>query len=111
MACSVCMGINSDRCPVCGHEPSFVECPDCTGKGYVVWWAVDIRTGNEVEVNETTWNCLPATPEMAERLNQHYYQGDREECETCEGSGEVEYDPDFDDYFDEDEYMERHRND
>lgn len=107
MACEVCMGINSSSCPVCGHEPEMIDCPDCKGTGHSEYWAVKVEDGEEIEVTETTWSCLPPTRAIALRMRQHYYQGPREVCQRCYGEGVIEDDRIVDDYFDEDAYMER----
>ncbi len=109
MACGVCMGINSDRCPVCGKDTQYVPCPDCDGKGYKKWYAVDIRTGEEVEITDTAWMCLPPTASQAYTKGDNYYRGYREQCDLCDGTGEVEFDPafDYEFYDDPDEYHER----
>lgn len=106
MACDVCLGINSHRCPVCGHDPEMKECQDCGGKGYLSWWAVRVEDGEEIEVRESTWYCLPPTKELAVAMRQKYYQGEREMCGTCDGAGEIEVE-DEGPYYDEDEYRER----
>lgn len=106
MGCEICKGINSNLCPVCGHVPEMIECPVCAGQGVVSWWAVDRRTGNEREVLKVTYACLPATEALAEQQGKWYYQGYTEKCETCDGTGEVEYERHPEDFYDEDAYME-----
>ncbi|MDD5950591.1 MAG: hypothetical protein PUC53_01790 [Bacteroidales bacterium] len=104
--CDVCKGINSHLCPICGKEPDMVECPECAGKGAIAWWAIDRRTGDELEVSEATYACLPPTERLAETKGEWYYQGEVEKCENCDGTGEVVDDRGPEDFFDEDAYME-----
>lgn len=108
MACEVCMGINSDRCPICGKEPEMKTCPDCDGTGYSTYWAIDIRTDEEVEVTPLVWSILPETKEEAESKRQNFIKSECEECQRCGGTGEVEDEDGPYDYFDEDAAMERY---
>ena len=74
-----------------------VECAACGGKGYH-WYAYDIEADYETECSEEVWNMLPETEEEAEAKGEHIIKGEKETCEVCDGEGEVEYEPDYDDY-------------
>lgn len=41
---------------------------------------------------------LPETEEEAIAKRMHFIKGEKETCEVCDGEGEVEYEPDYDDY-------------
>ena len=84
------------------REPRMMECPACGGKGYH-WHAYDLLKFHDVEVPERTWMVLPDTEEEAEVRCCRYCKGEKEVCEVCDGSGEVEYEPDCDNeaYFDD----------
>lgn len=41
---------------------------------------------------------LPETEEEAIAKRMHFIKGEKEICEVCDGEGEVEYEPDYDDY-------------
>ena len=38
------------------------------------------------------------TEEEAIAKRMHFIKGEKETCEVCDGEGEVEYEPDYDDY-------------
>ncbi len=103
MACEVCLGINSDRCPVCGREPRMKECPVCGGKGGA-YWAQSVESDDEMEVTPTAYDLLPETRKSAVMMRYRWFKGCFEPCMTCGGTGEVEADEDFgpdpDDYYD-----------
>ena len=69
----------------------------CGGKGYH-WYAYDFEADRETECSEETWNILPETEEEAIAKRMHFIKGEKETCEVCDGEGEVEYEPDYDDY-------------
>lgn len=71
------------RAPWNEREPTMIECAACGGKGYH-WHAYDFEADRETECTEETWELLPET--------------EKETCEVCDGEGEVEYEPDYDDY-------------
>lgn len=79
MSCSVCMGTHSQSCPVCGEQWERVTCMKCRGTGLMNCYAVDIRTGKEVDVTPETFIALP----------EWYIKGDAEDCSKCDGDGEV----------------------
>lgn len=41
---------------------------------------------------------LPETEEEAIAQHKYCIKGKKETCEVCDGEGEVEYEPDYDDY-------------
>lgn len=94
MACGVCMGINSDRCPVCGKEPRMKECPECKGT-CGTHWAVSVEDGSEQEVTAAAWSVLPETRETAIMMRYRWYRGFFEPCQVCGGTGEIEEDDDY----------------
>lgn len=89
MSCSVCMGIHSQSCPVCGEQWERVTCMKCRGTGLMNCYAVDIRTGKEVDVTPETFIALPDTEEEARESRKWYVKGDAEGCSKCGGVGEV----------------------
>ena len=89
MSCSVCMGTNSSHCPVCGENWEKTTCMKCRGYGLMNCYALDIRTGEELDVTPETFVALPETEEQARHMGKWYIQGDAEECSKCNGSGEV----------------------
>lgn len=107
MVCDVCMGINSDRCPVCGKEPAMKTCPDCNGEGWF-YYAFNIENGESFLVSREEYENLPDDEERAAAMSLRLCKGEIERCDTCDGEGEVEDDSDDepDDCFEEDRYME-----
>ena len=89
MSCSVCMGINTHSCPVCGEQWERVTCMKCRGTGLMNCYAIDLRTGKEVDVTPETFIALPDTEAEARSRNQWYIKGDAEDCSKCDGTGEV----------------------
>ncbi len=63
------------RAPWNEREPTMVECAACGGKGY---------------------HCTPTTLRQTTKQNVPKKHG--KICEVCDGEGEVEYEPDYDDY-------------
>lgn len=57
-----------------------------------------LRPDRETECTEETWELLPETEEEAIAKRMHFIKGEKETCEVCDGEGEVEYEPDYDDY-------------
>lgn len=87
--CEVCKGINSHNCPICGDQWEMCKCPKCEGSGCKRYWAMSLRSGEEVEVTMETYMTLPETEMEARSKNQHYYKYDTEECDFCGGAGDV----------------------
>ena len=85
------------RAPWNEREPTMVTCTACDGQGYH-WHAYDIVTEDERECTEDEWEALPETEEEAEALGLTLINGEKETCDVCDGNGEVEYEPDYDDY-------------
>lgn len=107
MACGVCMGINSDQCPVCGKNAEPVECSRCRGTGHICH-AEDLATGKVTEVTPVAYSILPPTEDMARSMGLRYCQGEIEKCPECCGEGVVYPDDTGEDFFDEDAAMERY---
>lgn len=80
--------------------PAMVKCEACNGKGKH-WYAYNIETNKDIECTETTWNALPATEELAEIIRSRYMRGEVEVCEVCDGTGEVEYEEDYEPEYDD----------
>lgn len=92
MSCDVCRGTNSSVCPVCGDHWETVTCPKCDGLGLGRCWAMDMRGNAEIEVTAGTYLALPEDMLEAKAAGKHYYRLDAEECELCNGHGEVRED-------------------
>ena len=82
MSCSVCMGTHSQSCPVCGEQWERVTCMKCRGTGLMNCYAVDIRTGKEVDVTPETFIALPDTEEEARASRKWYVKGVRRGAAT-----------------------------
>lgn len=65
-------------CPVCNGEP-------------LKYWAYNLQRDCSVEVTERAYKLLPKTEEEALKKGQHYCQYEVEQCEHCNGTGEVIY--------------------
>lgn len=85
------------RAPWNEREPTMIDCAACGGKGYH-WHAYDFEADRETECTEEMWELLPETEEEAIAKRMHFIKGEKETCEVCDGEGEVEYEPDYDDY-------------
>lgn len=95
------LGAEYDRnAPWNEKEPVMVKCEACNGKGKH-WYAYDIEANRETECTETTWNILPETEELAEASRNRYMRGEVEICEVCDGTGEIEYEEDFEPDYDD----------
>lgn len=57
-----------------------------------------LRPTAKRNVPRGTWELLPETEEEAIAKRMHFIKGEKETCEVCDGEGEVEYEPDYDDY-------------
>lgn len=91
-------GAESDpRAPWNEREPTMVECAACGGTGYH-YYAYDFVADCETECTEEEYDQLPESEEEAEAKGEHIIKGEKETCEVCDGEGEVEYEPDYDDY-------------
>lgn len=67
----------------------FEACPSCKGTGFR-YFAENIHTSAEVEVNAETYYALPESREVAERLHGNFcraYDG-MQICGGCCGDGE-----------------------
>lgn len=100
MACSECRGYGVSYCPICSPEPTMIVCPTCGGKG-TFHYAYDIENDKDVECTGATYECLPENEDIARSRNQHYCKGYFETCEVCDGTGEIEYEPDYEPDYDE----------
>ncbi len=94
MSCSVCMGINSHLCPVCGKDWEVVACMKCRGWGVRKCTAISIKSGAELEVTTETYLSIPATEDEARAARQWYYRGEADKCDCCGGTGEMYKDSD-----------------
>lgn len=94
MACDVCMGINSMKCPVCGPQPQKMQCPECGGYGMTDCTAWNIQTGEMVDVTQTTFIMLPEDENIARHKRQNYCKGDYCTCMMCGGEGVIYAVPD-----------------
>lgn len=93
MSCSICNG--HPHCPCCEEEVKMEQCKECKGKGY--------RLCNECDED------VPATFKEGDEYACYGCECTitRIDCETCNGTGEVEVEPydDSDDRYEE--YRER----
>ena len=88
------------RAPWNQKEPTMVKCEACNGNGKHRY-AYNIEANTETECTETTWNALPETEELADATRSHYMRGEVEICEVCDGTGEVEYEEDYEPEYDD----------
>ena len=77
-----------------------VKCEVCNGAGYH-YYAYNFDTNVTTECTFSTWMILPETKCEARLHRQHFIRGTREICELCDGTGEVEYEEDFEPEYDE----------
>lgn len=89
------------RAPWNAREPAMVTCEACGGKG-CHWYAYDFTADRDTECSELQWLALPDTEEEAVSLGLTCIKGEKETCDVCDGNGEIEYEPDYDDYDDDD---------
>ncbi|MFV0535955.1 MAG: hypothetical protein ACK5M3_01125 [Dysgonomonas sp.] len=73
--CSVCNGY--PNCPVCSSEPYMATCPECNGDGYI-YYNEEGRIVSKEQYN-----------------NLHPHDRYDEPCECCDGTGEIEYELDY----------------
>lgn len=85
------------RAPWNEREPTMVKCEACDGNGYH-WHSYDFVADHETECTEEEWEALPEDEEEAEALGLTCIKGEKEVCDACDGEGEIEYEPDYDDY-------------
>ena len=88
MSCIVCMGYDTQNCPVCGDHYEVIACPECEGRGVNMRLAFNIRTRQFVEVTPLTWQVLPSTEDRAEAMGWNYCRAE-DNCPHCKGFGEV----------------------
>ena len=77
------------RAPWNQKEPTMVKCEACNGNGKH-WYAYNIEANTE-----------PETEELADATRSHYMRGEVEICEVCDGTGEVEYEEDYEPEYDD----------
>lgn len=95
--CKVCNG--RPGCPVCSPEPNYMKCEACNGTGYI-WDRYDIDENTVTEVAEEEFNNLPTEAEALEK-GLRYCKGVKDVCMICNGIGEVEYEDDYNDYWED----------
>lgn len=76
-----------------------VKCEECDGKGKH-WYRYDIEKDRDEECTEDEWLALP-TEEEAEISGSPYARGEVEQCELCDGLGEIEYEEDYEPDYDD----------
>ena len=89
MSCPVCAGYSSYKCPCCGGTVAVRTCPDCGGRGHQGYFALDIETRADVEVEEAIYNILPDNEDMAASMGWRFCKQETEPCATCDGTGEL----------------------
>ncbi len=87
--CAVCEGYNSLDCPCCGKDRSMICCPDCKGTG-TLYYALDIRSNNSVQVTPNAYSLLPNTEDEAFAQGKRYCKWSIEKCDRCNGTGQIE---------------------
>ncbi len=88
MACDVCMGINSDKCPCCSPSAVLIPCPDCEGSGFH-YFLFNLATREHTRCTEKVFNDLPYDEEDARDSNTNECQGDIRTCDCCNGDGVI----------------------
>lgn len=88
MACDVCMGIHSDKCPCCSPQMVMIECPDCGGSGFH-YHIFNLATREHTRCTEEVFNDLPYDEDDARDSNTNVCQGDIRTCDTCNGDGVI----------------------
>jgi hypothetical protein len=89
MACDVCLGRNSERCPICGTPKVKITCPTCKGFGFTDCTALDIYTDEVTDVTPTAYFLLPDTPDEARAKGLRFCKDDACRCPHCWGEGVV----------------------
>lgn len=88
------------RAPWNEKEPHMVKCEACDGTGQY-WFAYNFKTKQETECSEEVWLELPDTEEEAIALGGCQIKGEVETCTVCDGTGEVEYEDDYEPDYDD----------
>ena len=88
MACDVCMGINSDKCPCCSPAAVLITCPDCGGTGFH-YFLFNLTTREHIRCTEKEFKDLPYDEDDARDSNTNVCQGDIRTCDYCNGDGEI----------------------
>lgn len=88
------------RAPWLQPDPHVVKCEACNGKGKH-WYAYNIEQDTVMECSEEDWNSFPDSEEEAKLLKSKYIKSDVEICEVCDGTGEIEYEEDYEPDYDE----------
>lgn len=88
MACDVCMGIHSDKCPCCSPAAVLITCPDCGGTGFH-YFLFNLTTREHIRCTEKVFKDLPYDEDDARDSNTNVCQGDIRTCEYCNGDGEI----------------------
>lgn len=70
--CTICHN-SYPNCPVCSDRPTYNECPECEGTG-TIYFDEDGNTLTQIEFMQRD-------------------DSDCEDCEMCNGSGEIEEEP------------------
>ena len=76
MSCSICNGLPG--CPVCAMDDEMRPCPECDGEAFTAYFNT-----NGDEITRKAWEVLPEK-----------YRG-QDICTTCEGTGKIEYKPEY----------------
>ena len=87
------LGADTIYAPWNEREPDRQKCEECNGNGYH-YYAYNFEKDEETPCTKETWLCLPETEEEAIAKHQHYVQGGKETCNTCNGFGELDVEPD-----------------
>lgn len=91
MSCSVCRGYDSSKCPCCSEELNSIECPDCHGSGFALYFAFNVKTRETIEVSEEEWETLPDDEDSAIAKGVELIQCEEGGtiCRTCHGEGKI----------------------
>lgn len=98
--CDYPLGADMPDAPWNWSKPVMVKCEACNGNGKH-WYVYNIEANIENECTEAAWNALPETEELAEAVRSCYMRGAVEICEVCDGTGEVEYEEDYEPEYDD----------
>lgn len=82
------------RAPWNEREPTMIE---CAAKA-ITGTPTTLRPTAKRNVPRKRGSCSHETEEEAIAKRMHFIKGEKETCEVCDGEGEVEYEPDYDDY-------------